>query len=231
MSTPSPLQLTGSYTRELLSPLLRGIQEQKQSGVLHLAVAEREGTIHFMQGKLVAADVGGLGGVEAFQVMAASQGGRYEFKAGFVQFSQIGMAKRIHSSLESLLSSGTLKVSVVVTPGLTEVEPLAPFNLEAFDLDVLDDDHSLDNHVNLESFAATMPPKFGQALLSQFVRNVGPAGYVLLEEIALDLGIDLQAMSAAQAARLTVTILGQVPISKRSAFQSSCSSLLEQFKP
>lgn len=230
MSAPSPLHLSGSYTRELLGALLRSIQQQQQSGILRVTTDEYVGTIHFIQGKLAATEFAELSGVAAFQRLATTQSGRYEFKAGFVQFSQIGMEKRIHQSLESLLSSTALQASVVI-PVSTETEPLAAFNLEAFDLEALDDGNSPDGHTGLGPSAATMQPNFSKALLSEFVRNVGPAAYVLIEETALDLRIDLQAMTAAQAARLTATMLEQVPISKRSAFQFRCSLLLEQFKP
>jgi len=146
-----------------------------------------------------------------------------------VQFSQNGMKKRIHQSLESLLSSTALQASVVI-PVSAEAEPLAAFNLEAFDLEALDDGNSPDSHAGLDSSAATMQRNFCKALLSKIVRNVGPAAYVMIEETALDIRIDLQATTAAQAARLTATMLEQVPISKRSAFQFRCSRLLEQFK-
>ena len=231
MSSPTPIQLTGSYTREFLSALLRGISEQKQSGVLYLTTDERVGSIHFMQGKLAAADFAGLGGVQAFHAIAADKAGKYEFKAGFVQFSQIGMDKRIYATLESLLSTPALEIAVSneAAPDPSVNPPV--FNLDAFDLEALTEDNLPESRSDFERSAVTMPASFGKALLAEFVRNVGPAGYVLIEEIALDLRIDLQAISQDQAARLTTMMVGQVPVSKRSAFQSSCSSLIEQFKP
>ena len=238
MSTPSPLYLSGSYTRESLGALLRGIQQQQQSGILQVTTDERVGNIHFIQGKLAATDFAGLSGAAAFQRIATTPSGRYEFKAGFVQFSQIGMEKRIHQSLESLLSTDA--VIAVQPPPVVAVEfkepppsvsPEPAFNLEAFDLEALDLDNSPDHDSDLGSSAAKMPSGFMEALLAEFVRGVGPAGYVLIEEIALDLRIDSRAMTSAQAARLIATMLGQIPVSKQSAFQFSCSGLLKQFKP
>ena len=208
---------------------------------------ESMGNIHFIQGKLAATDFAEQSGAAAFQRIATTPAGRYEFKAGFVQFSQISMEKRIHQSLESLLSAAAV-IAVQPPPAAAieskeqppsvsaEPEALAAFNLEAFDLEALDLealdlDNSLDHDSNLESSAAKLPSGFTQALLAEFVRGVGPAAYVLIEEIALDLQIDVQAMTSAQAARLIAVMLGQIPVSKRSAFQLSCSSLLAQFKP
>jgi len=203
---------------------------------------ERVGNIHFIQGKLAATDFAELSGAAAFQRIATTPAGRYEFKAGFVQFSQISMEKRIHQSLESLLSAAAV-IAVQPPPAAAaefkeqppsvsvKPEALAAFNLEAFDLEALDLDNSLDHDSDLESSVATLPSGFTQALLAEFVRGVGPAAYVLIEEIALDLQIDLRAMTSAQAARLIAVMLGQIPVSKRSAFQFSCSSLLAQFKP
>lgn len=203
---------------------------------------ERVGNIHFIQGKLAATDFAELSGAAAFQRIATTPAGRYEFKAGFVQFSQISMEKRIHQSLESLLSAAAViavqpppaaAIESKEQPPSVSVKPeaFAAFNLEAFDLEALNFDNSLDHDSNLESSAAKLPSGFTQALLAEFVRGVGPAAYVLIEEIALDLQIDVQAMTSAQAARLIAVMLGQIPVSKRSAFQLSCSSLLAQFKP
>ncbi len=231
MSAPFPPNTSGSYTRESLSQLLREIQATQLSGVLQMMVSDHAATMQFIQGKLVSADLAELGGELAFQGILASQGGAYEFKAGFVQFSQIGMNKRIYASLESLLSTSEVQSLNGSKSVSTGVKPLADFNLEAFDLDALSDDNAPDSPADVRLSAQRMPAGFLKALLSEFVRSVGPAGYVLIEEIAVELRLDLQAMTPAQATRLTAMMVGQVPVSKRNAFQSSCAGFLEQFKP
>lgn len=242
MSTPSPLNLTGSYTGEVLSSFLREIQKQQRSGVLNLTTDQHVGSMYFIQGKLAGADFAGLAGTQAFDGIMATQAGRYEFKTGFVQFSQIGIDKRIHQTLETLLSSNLERTvqspqtfdaqfQEAAKPLSSEASPVASFNLEAFDLDALDHDESPTDGSEHEPPAATMAPGFLRALTSEFMRGVGPAGYVLIEEIATELQIDLQAMTSGQALGLTKAMLSQLPVNKRNAFQSSCSSFLEQFKP
>jgi Domain of unknown function (DUF4388) len=258
MSAPSPSSFNGSFTQASLAELLQNIASRRVSGELRLQTGEQRARLHFIQGKLAAAEASDSGAETAFGQVAAWSGGRFEFVEGFVQLSQLAARNRIHQTLDSLLA----KVSPVTkqTPAAPVTSPISPqavnsnaaipgitrspgtspitsntqpskpverpapspqpLELDVFDLDALDD---LD--------AAPMRPGFLEALTALFVRTIGPAGYVLLEDVAQDLRVDSRTMTPVQATRLIARLLTQLPGPQRGAFQHACTGYLDQFKP
>ena len=228
----------GVFGRESFPELLQAVAARRLSGQLSLEAGAQRATLYFIQGRLAAAELGQVSGALAFQYAAGCREGRYQFTESFVQLSQLSTDKRIHQTLEALLelpplttalapSSIPLERSLDKSPAAeqpahsaqtrSDRQPSQAVALDAFDFDALN--------------GQVMRPGYLDALMATFVRSVGPAGYVLFDDIAQDAGIDLRSLSQTKAVKLSAALLAQLPVAQRTAFQIASAAQLEQFKP
>jgi Domain of unknown function (DUF4388) len=251
MSNPS--SFNGSFTPASFAALMRDTAARRLSGRLRLEGSAGQGSLSFIQGKLVAAQTNHVEGEAAYAELL-SWSGQFAFVEAFVKLSELPVRSRISAGFDaagprvapaSIPSSpltapspGTVQdpvrdgaAPISVTPSSIHTPPSVPTPRA---------DIPIENELDIFELGAFEPepanepslkPGFVNAVTALFVRNVGPAGYVVLEDVAQDAGVALNAVPPKKALTLIAALTQHIPSSARAAFQSACMAYLEQFKP